>query len=190
MRTLISQGYGARSRNGIHDLLDFETARTVAEHLSNTHEALAEGKGVSGPAARRLIQAAAQEHHRFSGMITSTRQARNLLADPALNVFENKESYLFCNYDQAKALCHPGRGGKNEALSLDRCHNKCANIARTDGQARQMKDAADSLREQAEASLVPEPLADRLRRKAEALTALAERHHANRITADQDQLMP
>ncbi|WP_051866605.1 hypothetical protein [Streptomyces griseus] len=115
MRTLISEGYGSRSRGGIHDLLDFETARNVVEQLSEVHEAIQDGEGVSGPAARRLINAAAQEHHRFGGLITSVRQARDLLADPTLNVFENKEAFLFCDYDRAKALRHPGRNAKSEA---------------------------------------------------------------------------
>jgi hypothetical protein len=181
MRTLISEGYGSRSRGGIHDLLDFETARSVAEHLSDVHEALQDGVGVSGPAARRLINSAAQEHHRFGGMVTTVRQARNLLADPTLNVFENKQSYLICNYDQSKALCHPGRGGKNEAPSLDRCRSTCANIARTDSHARQLEQAATRLLAQAESAVVPTPVADRLREKAAELRALAERHDRDRI---------
>ncbi|MEU6183703.1 hypothetical protein [Streptomyces coeruleorubidus] len=129
----------SRSRGGIHDLLDFETARNVAEQLSEVHEAIQDGEGVSGPAARRLINAAAQEHHRFGGLITSIRQAKDLLADPTLNVFENKEAFLFCNYDRAKALCHPGRNAKSEAPSLDRCKANCANIARTDTHAHQLR---------------------------------------------------
>ncbi|WP_158718010.1 hypothetical protein [Streptomyces sp. NRRL F-2664] len=70
VRTLVSEGYGARSRGGIHDLMDFETARSVAEHLSDVHEALQDGYGVSGPATRRLIHSAAQEHERFGGIVT------------------------------------------------------------------------------------------------------------------------
>ncbi|MGW1438567.1 integrase [Streptomyces griseus] len=176
MRTLISEGYGARSRGGIHDLLDFETARKVAEHLSEVHEAIQNGEAVSGPAARRLIDAAAQEHSRFGGIIASVRQARSLLADPTMHVFENAETFLFCNYDRAKALCHPGRGGKNETPSLDRCKTNCANIARTDEHARQLKKAADSLGQQATSGLVPEPLADRIQERAQALSQLAYQH--------------
>jgi hypothetical protein len=48
-------------------------ARTVAESLSDVHEALQEGEGVSGPAARRLVLAAAQQQHRFGGMIATVR---------------------------------------------------------------------------------------------------------------------
>lgn len=173
----------SRSRGGIHDLLDFETARNVAEQLSDVHEAIQDGQGISGPAARRLINAAAQQHHRFGGIIASVRQARSLLADPTLNVFENKEAFLFCNYDRAKALCHPGRGGKIEAPSLDRCKVNCANIARTDTHARQLREAADSLGLQATSGLVPEPLADRLLERAQGLAELADKHNSERVMA-------
>ncbi|WP_198427407.1 hypothetical protein [Streptomyces buecherae] len=187
MRTLISEGYAARSRGGISDLLDFETARTVAESLSHINEALQEGEGVSGPAARRLIHAAATEHERFGGMITTTRQARNLLADPTLNVFENEEAFLMCNYDRTKALCHPARGGSDSAPSLDRCRSTCANIARTDHHADQMLAAAENLRMQALSPLVPEPMTERLQFKAEHLEELAAQHRAGRITAAEEE---
>jgi hypothetical protein len=151
------------------------------------HDAMQEGEGVSGPAARRLIHAAATEHQRFGGMITTTRQARSLLADPTLNVFENKEAFLLCNYDRQKALCHPSRGGTGEAPSLDRCRSACANIARTDHHADQMLAAAEILRMQVLSPLVPEPMAERLRSKAEHLEELAAQHRAMRITlADGD----
>ncbi|MDT0484083.1 MULTISPECIES: hypothetical protein [Streptomyces] len=183
MRTLISQGYGSRSRGGIHDLLDFETVRSVAEHLSEVHEAIQEGEGISGPAARRLIHAAAQEHSRFGGIIASVRQARSLLADPTLNVFENKEAFLFCNYDRAKALCQPDRDGKSEAPSLGRCKVNCANIARTDDHARQLREAAESLGQQTASGAVPEPLADRLQERAQSLIGLADQHDTDRVLA-------
>ena len=183
MRTLISEGYGSRSRGRIHDVLDFETARNVAEQLSEVHEAIQDGAGVSGPAARRLINAVAQEQHRFSGLITSNRQAKDLLADPTLNVFENKEAFLFCNYDRTKALCHPGRNAKSEAPSLDRCKVNCANNARTDTHAHQLREAADDLGRQATSGQVPEPLADRLLERAQVLTELANQHYHDRVLA-------
>ncbi|GAA3339487.1 hypothetical protein GCM10020358_69270 [Amorphoplanes nipponensis] len=175
----------ARSRNGIHELLDFETARAVAQDLTDVHEALDNGGGVSGPAARRLINATGTQHRRFAGLITTSRQARSLLADPTLNVFHNSEAFLFCNYDRAKALCHPGRGGQTTP-SLDRCRPNCANIARTDEHASQIEHAAAELRAQASSPLLPDPLADRLRQKADRLAQLASDHRTSRITTDQE----
>jgi hypothetical protein len=61
-----SEGYGSRSRNGIHDLIDLETARAVADTVTALHGDLANGGGISGPAARRAIRAAAAAP-RFDG---------------------------------------------------------------------------------------------------------------------------
>ena len=104
---------------------------------------------VSGPAARRLIHAAREEHHRFGGILTTPRQAKALLSDPALTVFENADAYLICNYDPCRALCNPDNaaGGLASTPSLDRCQPTCPNIARTDSHARQTRTLAERLRE-------------------------------------------
>jgi DNA-binding transcriptional MerR regulator len=44
---------GEIAHNGIHELLDFETARAVAQDLTDVHEAPHDGGGVSGP--RRVL---------------------------------------------------------------------------------------------------------------------------------------
>ena len=77
---------------GGHDGADaFVGRHTVAQDLTDVHEALDNnGSGVSGPAARRLINAADTQHRRFGGLVTTTRQARSLLADPALNVLQQR----------------------------------------------------------------------------------------------------
>jgi hypothetical protein len=181
MRTLVSSGYASRSRNGIHELLDLETARSVAEHLSDVHQALEEGEGVSGPAARRLIAAAQTEHERFGGIVATTRQAKALLADPTLNVFDNPKAYLLCNWDRSKALCQVGRAN-GDVPSLDRCRPECANIARTDAHADQMDADSHSFLAQAESGLLPQPIADRRRAKALTLRERADRHRSERIT--------
>lgn len=72
---MVSEGYANRSRGGMQKLLDLETARAAAEHLTEVHDALRHGEGVSGRAARRLIQAADEAHHRFGGIVTTPRQA-------------------------------------------------------------------------------------------------------------------
>lgn len=178
LRTVVSQGYSSRSRDGIHKLIDIETARDVAERLSDLNEAIDNNEGISGPAARRLMDAAARAHHRFGGIITTHRQARALLDDPGLTVFENQRAFLLCNYARDKALCNPGRA-KTDTPSLDRCQPRCANVARTDHHAARMLQHAGQLR--AQAGAMPTPLADRLRAEAEALTARAEQHLNNRI---------
>jgi hypothetical protein len=126
----------SRSRDGIHKLIDVETARDIAERLSDLNEAIKNNEGISGPAAQRLMDAAAREHHRFGGIITTHRQARALLDDPGLTVFENQRAFLLCNYARDKALCHTSRANV-DTPSLDRCQPRCANIARTDHHAAQ-----------------------------------------------------
>jgi integrase len=58
LRTLTSEGYSGRSRHGLRDLLDLETARAVASYLQDVSDSLDSGSGMSGPAARRLAEAA------------------------------------------------------------------------------------------------------------------------------------
>jgi hypothetical protein len=41
----------SRGRGGIHELLDMETVRAVADTVANLHDTLETGGGVSGPAA-------------------------------------------------------------------------------------------------------------------------------------------
>ena len=61
---------------------------------------------------------------RFEGMFLSPRQVRALLTDPALQVHDNPRAFLACNYDPAKALCHPAlaAGPAGGHPTLDRCN--------------------------------------------------------------------
>ncbi|TSE01720.1 integrase [Skermania sp. ID1734] len=185
LRTIISEGYAGRQREGIHDILDLETARAVAEHLSDVEESLADGGKVSGPAARRLILAAHEQHRRFGGMVLNQRQAKALLSDPALTVFHNPEAYLSCNYDPAQAQCNPenlaSQRKRPTTPSLDRCRPSCANIARTDSDASQLRERAQHIRYQADTALTPEPIAERLRHHARELIEIADRHERTRL---------
>ena len=74
-----TEGYGSRSRNGIHDLIDLETACAVADTVAALHDDLENGGGISGPAARRAIRAAATAP-RSPGPPSPSASARKLLA--------------------------------------------------------------------------------------------------------------
>lgn len=184
MRTAVSAGYASRSRDGIHTLLDIETARATAETLTTLHDDLSSGTGVSGPAAQRLIHAAAQAPA-FIGTITTARQARALLSNPLLNVHDNPQAFAMCVYNRDKALCR--RIKDEDSPRLDRCVPTCVNIARTDHHASQLPDQAADLERQADSGAVPLPLAERLRGQAARLREHAEYHHSHRI-ATQDPL--
>ena len=188
LRTIAtSEGYAGRARHGLARVLDIETAATMASYLSHVSDRLDAGEAVSGPAAPRLISAARDATTRYEGMYLSPRQARALLADPALQVHDHPRAFLACNYDPAKALCHPGRAaGKAAHPDLDRCNPACANIARTDEHIAALTTETARLRAEAASPLAPEPIRQRLTQRADALERIAERHARTAITARAD----
>lgn len=113
----------ARGRGGIHELLDIETARATADTLTPLHGDLAAGTGISGPAARRAIHAAAQAPA-FAGSIRTHRQARDILGNPALTVYDNPQAFLMRVYNRYRAPCH--RLDVSDTPRLDRCQPSCA----------------------------------------------------------------
>jgi len=176
-----SEGYGSRSRDGIHDLIDLETARAVADTVATLHDDLENGGGVSGPAARRAIRAAAAAP-RFAGTPITLASARKLLANEDAMLYDNPHALLLCHYKRDRALCH--RDGVKDTPSLNHCVPGCGNIARTDQQAAQLRDRALILENRA--ACVPQPVADRLRASAAQLRDQADKHDRTRITAGKD----
>ena len=188
LRTLTSEGYSGRSRHGLRDLLDLQTARAMASYLQDVSDSLDSGGGVSGPAARRLADAARHAASRYEGLFLSPRQAGALLADPALQVHDSPGVFLACNYDPAKALCHPGREAGSSAghPALDRCDPACANIARTDEHITALTAEIARLRAESASPLLPGPIRQRLAGQAAVLAKIAERHARTRITPGGD----
>jgi hypothetical protein len=172
-----SEGYAARSRDGIHDLIDLETARAVADTVADLHDHLGNGGGISGPAARRAIRAAATAP-RFAGTPITLASARKLLKNEDALIYDNPHALVLCHYKRDRALCH--RDGIKDTPSLDRCVPGCGNIARTDQQAAQLRDRALALESQA--AHVPQPVGDRLRASAARLREQADKHDRTRIT--------
>lgn len=177
LRTVVSAGYASRGRGGIHELIDIETARTVADTVADLHDDLANGTGVSGPAARQAIKAAAVAP-RFVGTVITSRTARKLLANEDAMLYDNPHSLLLCHYKRAQALCH--RDGAKDTPRLDHCVPGCGNTVRTDDHAIQLRQRADQLDRQADH--VPGPLAERLQATANRLRGYADTHDHTRIT--------
>ena len=120
----VTDGYAGRARNGLRRILDIETSRAMADYLDTVADRLHHGEHVSGPAARRLISAAARAHLRFEGMVLTPKQASALLAVPQFHVYDNPDAFLTCNYDPTKALCHPERidaPGRSIPPAIDQC---------------------------------------------------------------------
>ncbi|MFE0139675.1 hypothetical protein [[Kitasatospora] papulosa] len=103
MRTAVGAGYASRSRDGIHDVLDIETARATADTLETLAADRAAGGGISGPAARRAILGAGQAPT-SEGVVFTARQARKLLTHPTLVVHDSPNAFLTCVYNPDKAL--------------------------------------------------------------------------------------
>jgi hypothetical protein len=180
MRTVLdartSSGYATRSRDGIHGVLDVETALAAADTAAGLADRLAVGERISGPAARRALTAAA-EAPRFQGRLVTknfTRQATDYLARDGLVLFDNPDSCLICVFKRDTALCEPGPGAT--APSQHDCRPGCGNAARTDTHALGLRERA--ARTEQLAAHAPAPVARRLRAAADRDRAAASAHDA------------
>jgi hypothetical protein len=174
-----SEGYAGRSRGGIHDLIDVETALAVVETAAALREDVEGGAGVSGPAAGRALRAAAVAA-RFEGVMLTPAGARKLMENKDVVVYDNPHAAVLCLHKRETALCN--RDGARDTPTLDRCVPRCGNIAHTDRQATQLRERADAL--DAQAGYVPQPVGDRMRATAARLRELADKHDRTRITRD------
>ncbi|MFF7976829.1 hypothetical protein [Streptomyces sp. NPDC007905] len=174
---LVSEGYAARSRDGVHELIDIETVRAVADTIADLSEDLEAGGGLSGPAARRAIKAAARAP-RFEGTVINATTARRLLANDDALIYDNPQALLLCHYKREHALCH--RTGVRDSPRLDHCMPGCGNVVRTDHHATSLRSRADTLDKQA--TQVPQPIGERLRDHADRLRRIADTHDRTRIT--------
>jgi integrase len=180
----ITDGYSSRAAGGLRRVLDIETARAMADYLDDVAERLKDGEGVSGPAARRMIKAVRDAKLRFEGMFLSPRDADDLLEESQFHVYDNPEAFLTCNYDPAKALCHPERTGRtqrNLSPAIDRCDPACANIARTDTHIEALQREIAQLQAEIADSLTPTPLRERLKQRVAALRGTVARHQRTRL---------
>lgn len=179
MRSAVVSGrYASRGRDGIHDLIDIETLRAVADTAAELRDDLDKGGGLSGPAARDVIKIAGRATQ-FAGTPITARTARRLIANQELIIYDNPQALLLCRYKPDRALCQ--RDGITDSPKLQACVPTCGNIARTDQHAAQLRARADLLDQQA--AHAPAPIGDRLRANAAKLRHCAETHDSTRITA-------
>jgi hypothetical protein len=182
MRSAVVSGrYAGRSRDGIHDLIDIETVRAVADTAAELTDDLNNGGGVSGPAARDVIKIAARATQ-FSGAPITANTARKLIANQDLIIYDNPQAFLLCRYKPDRALCQ--RDGITDSPKLEACLPNCGNIARTDQHAAQLRARADQLDQQA--AHTPAPIGDRLRANAAKLRHYANTHDNTRITTGEE----
>lgn len=175
--TVIGEGYAGTQESGMHDLFDEEDRNTRLDLLAHVAASLANGQGVSGPAARRFI-ASAEKAHDIDYL--SEKALRALLRDPGMEIHDNPASLALCLFDPDQAQCRKLRiAGKSDQPNLLDCRPNCLNRVMTDEQAVLAQSSADELRR--EAALAPLPLQTRLVQEADLLTASAATHWTSRI---------
>lgn len=185
MRTALdartSTGYASRARDGMHSVLDVETALAAADTAARLRERLAAGEKISGPAARRALTAA--QAPRFEGRLVKknfAKQAAAYLARDGLVLYDNPEACLICVFKRDTALCEPGPDAT--APNQYDCRPGCGNAVRLDGHARDLRSRARDTNQLAEHA--PDPVAKRMRAAADRQVALADAHDDTALPAE------
>lgn len=175
--TSMFQGYAGTYDSGFPDEFAFEDFLTRLDELADNQHALADGEHVSGPAADTYRQRVSAAHKQFAGhVLTTGRQARDLVANPFLQLFHG--TGMTCVFDAKQAACQL-RGPADDPQTtpdLDDCRPRCPNIARTDRDIVEIQRRRDDL-----AAIVADPLAPPIRHRREQheldrLDAILENH--------------
>jgi integrase len=172
----VTLGYSGTYASGFPDDHAFETWLLRLEQLTDADRQLREGEHVSGPAAAAYSQRVHQASRQFAGrVLTTTRQARDLLDNPTLQIHQGKG--MTCVFDPATAKCRLG-GAESIRLTPDLtdCRPGCQNIARTDRDIAVLRGQLTELQELVDDPLGPEPRRDRERHELARLTAIVENH--------------
>lgn len=181
----LTLGYSGTYASGFPDEHAFETWLLRLEQLTDAEHRLREGEHVSGPAAPRYRERAGQAGQRFAGrVLTSGRQVRDLLANPALQIYPG--TGMTCVFDPAKAKCHLGTGDDDTRRTpdLSDCRPGCQNIARTDRDIEHIRRQAAELTQLADDPFSPAPRHERERRELTRLCAIIAEHDGTRPHAD------
>ena len=180
---LQSEGYGRRGWSGMSDVLD-ELAFVIRDRLEDGHKKLAAGEGVSGPSAERFVGSVKEFKAGFRGSVLTRRDAKVLLKNPSLQVYDNPEQYLACCYDESQALCHPGndrRPGIRQSPDLLRCDPRCANTVRTDSHMDALGEEVKFLEAQIASPITPVPMQVRLGQRRDRLLRVKAEHEQKRL---------
>lgn len=180
LRGYTTDGYGSRVASGLRDVFPMEEALARADYLEDAHQRLENGEQVSGPAADRYTQAIRLFDRQFRGRYMSNKQAAALRANPQLRIYNNPQQFVTCCYDQAKALCHPDRqvtASQHRSPDVSHCQPGCGNIARTDQNVAQIRDAIVQHKAEIASPTTPVPLRGRLEQRVTALQAIVDEHH-------------
>lgn len=140
------------------------------------------GEHVSGPAPSAYTHRVAEGVHRFTGrVLTTTRQARDLLTNPALQVHPGLGMTRVS--DPGKAQCRL-RAGTTDIRATPDLTN-CQNIARTDRDIDHLRHQASELHVLINDPLAPAPHTERARHELARLRTVIADHDTTRPESTQ-----
>ena len=175
----VTLGYSGTYASGFPDEHAFETWLHRLEQLSDADRRLRQGEHVSGPAAPAYTQRVHASGQFAGRVLTTTRQARDLLDNPALQIHEGKG--MTCVFDPTKAKCRLNSGESiRRTPDLTDCQPGCQNIARTDRDIAVLRNQITELEGLVTDPLSPGPRRERERHELAQLTALVEEHDRTR----------
>ncbi|GLP76360.1 hypothetical protein TUM20983_34700 [Mycobacterium antarcticum] len=177
------EGYAGLKTDGFAAQMEQEELAAIVDNIQRVRNDVAASGRVSGPAAPRLVSAISTAPQ-FNGTFVSTADLRRIKRDTRLRVYDNPKQFLTCLFDPNRAACLQGHTRSSTEPRLDQCTKTCANIARTDRQIADMQGEVTRLRLEANDPSTPEPLAHRLRQRAETYTACVAHHDATAIDVD------
>lgn len=176
-------GYAGSYDSGFPDDHAYEDWLFRLEQLADRADRLTAGQHVSGPAAdtyRHRVHTAGQ---RFAGrVLTSTRQALDLLGNPLLQVYPGRA--MTCVFDAGKALCQTqaAEGDTRRTPDLSDCRPTCRNIAYTDADIADLQTRARQLADIATDPLAPSIRRARDRHELDRIHCVIRRHHQGHAT--------
>ncbi len=125
----------------------FERWLARLDELNDADRQLREGGHVSGPAADAYRSRVTGGAGQFAGRVIRTgRQARHILANPALQIHHG--SGMTCVFNSATALCElaPSTDDSISTPDTTDCRGTCRNIARTDADIAELQAQAAEFR--------------------------------------------
>lgn len=177
VHTRLIQGYAGDYNSGFPDEYAFEDFLARMEELAADEQALAGGEHVSGPAAHTYRSRVSAASKQFGGhVITSAKQARDLLGNPLLQIFHGDG--MTCVFEPAQARCQI-RGSAEDPMvtpDIDDCQPRCRNIARTDRDITAVRARHDELADIVNDSLAPPLRHARERQELSRLAAILQEH--------------
>jgi hypothetical protein len=170
-------GYSGAYDSGFPDEHAFEEWLLRLDQLAEDHQRLQSGEYVSGPAASTYRHRVGAAHEKFAGrVLKDTQQARDMLANPLLQIFSRSRHDL--RLQQNKALCQirSAQGDPRVTPDQDDCRPDCHNIAYTDRDINQLRVEAAGIREILDNSLAPSPRHHRAPAELERLQQIINNH--------------